>query len=118
MNTDKEHDELWHLLGRAKEPQVSPFFSRNILRAIREEQPEPLGFVTWLRRRWKLAVLTTGGAVLVLVALVPKPITEQPDSLLLAAHEVSASPDYQVISNLDELLDSERNSVWLEASAY
>ena len=40
------------------------------------------------------------------------------DSLLLAAQEVSTSPDYLVISNLDELLDSERNSVWLEASAY
>ena len=36
--------------------------------------------------------------------------------MLLLAQEVSVSPDYQVISNLDELLDSERNSIWLEAS--
>ena len=37
MNHDEEHDELWQLLGKANQPQPSPFFSRNVLRAIREE---------------------------------------------------------------------------------
>ena len=41
---------------------------------------------------------------------------DQPDSVALLAQQVSTSPDYQVISHLDELLDSEQNSVWLESS--
>ena len=112
MNTD-EHDDLWHLLGKAKVPEVSPFFSRNILRAIRETSPENGGVLGWLRRRWQVAAV---GACAVLVAgfvLIPR--AEQPDTAtMLLAKEVSQSSDYQVISHLDELLASEASSVWLE----
>lgn len=120
MKPDEEHDDLWQLLGRAKTPQASPFFARNVLRTLREAPPERVGVFVWLQRRWQFAALAAGGLALVTFALLPKPEAElqQPDPLLLAAHEVSASPDYQVISNLDELLDSERNSIWLEASAF
>ena len=37
MNTE-EHDDLWQLLGKARTPSVSPFFSRNVVRAAREDQ--------------------------------------------------------------------------------
>ena len=117
MNTE-EHDELWRLLGKAKQPQASPFFSRNVLRAIREERSARPSILAWLRQRWQAAAFATVALVLLAVALIPTTEQQPTDSLLLAAQEVSASPDYQVISNLDELLDSERNSVWLEASAY
>ena len=50
MNTE-EHDDLWHLLGKAKVPEVSPFFSRNVLRALRETAPENGGVLGWLRDR-------------------------------------------------------------------
>ena len=112
MNTD-EHDDLWHLLGKAKVPEVSPFFSRNILRALRETAPENGGVLGWLRRRWLVAA---AGACAVLVAgfaLLPR--AEQPDkTTMLLAQEVSQSSDYHVISHLDELLASEESSVWLE----
>jgi len=117
MNTE-EHDELWRLLGRAKQVQPSPFFARNVLRAIREEQIVQPGVLAWLRMRWQAAAFATVALVLLAIAFIPRTEQPQADTLLLAAQEVSASPDYQVISNLDELLDSERNSVWLEASAY
>jgi hypothetical protein len=117
MNTE-EHDELWQLLGKAKQPQPSPFFARNVLRAIREEKPAPVSVFDWLRRRWASAALASAAVALLAVAFIPSDEQPQSDTLLLAAEEVSASPDYAVISNLDELLDSERNSVWLEASAF
>ena len=53
MNTE-EHDDLWELLGKARETKVSPFFSRNVLRAIREEEQEKVGFFSWLRAHWKV----------------------------------------------------------------
>ena len=112
MNTE-EHDDLWHLLGKAKVPEVSPFFSRNVLRAVRETAPEKDGAFGWLRRRWLVAA---AGACAVLAAgFALLPHGEQPDqTTMLLAQEVSQSSDYQVISHLDELLASEASSVWLE----
>lgn len=115
MNTE-EHDDLWELLGKAKTTKASPFFSRNVLRAIRESRPESAGLFGWLRTRWTVAVVSTAAVAVAAVLIVER--TERPDPLLLLASQVSASPDYQVINHLDELLDSEQNSVWLEASAY
>ncbi len=115
MNTE-EHDDLWDLLGKAKETKASPFFSRNVLRAIRESQGDQGGFFAWLRARWALTAISV--SVLAAVAVVAVERSEQPDPLMVLANQVSASPDYQVITHLDELLDSEHNNVWLEASAY
>lgn len=117
MNIE-EHDDLWDLLGRAKETKESPFLSRNVLRAIREEDVEKVGWFTWLRTRWGVATVGTAAlAAAVAIAIVQQQL-RPPDPLIVLADQVSVSPDYQVISNLDELLDSERNSVWLEASAF
>ena len=115
MNSE-EHDDLWELLGKAKATKASPFFSRNVLRAIHESQPETVGIVAWLRLRWKFAAI--GLSFAAVVAMVSVERAERPDPLLVLANQVSMSPDYQVINHLDELLDSEQNSVWLEASAY
>ena len=112
MNTE-DHDDLWHLLGKARMPAESPFFSRNVLRAIRKERREKTGAFGWLRRRWQLAAV--GICALVIAGFVLTPRTEQPDqTTLLLAEKVSQSSDYQVISHLDELLASEESSVWLE----
>lgn len=112
MNTE-EHDELWDLLGKAKAPEVSPFFSRNVLRAVREEAQAKPGVFAWLRRHWQLTAVSTCTVVLA-VGLALFDQSSQPDPVMLLAQQVSVSPDYQVISHLDELLASEENSVWLE----
>lgn len=115
MKTE-EHDDLWKLLGQAKAPTPSPFFSRNVLRAIRAEEQEKLGVFAWLRSHWRVSAV---GACALLVAagfVVMPELYHSADPVLALAEEVSVSPDYQVISNLDELLDTERNSIWLEAS--
>ncbi len=114
MNNE-EQDDLWDLLGRAKAPEPSPFFSRNVLRAIREEEQEKPGFFFQLRRHWQVTAISTC-AVIVAASFAFVPHMHPTDPVLVLAQEVSVSPDYQVISNLDELLDTERNSIWLEAS--
>ena len=112
MNTE-DHDDLWCLLGKAKAPAASPFFSRNVLRAIRKGAPEKRGIFGWLRARWQFAAVGACSVLVAGFALVPH--TDQPDkTTMLFAKEVSQSTDYQVISNLDELLASEESSVWLE----
>ena len=115
MNIE-EHDDLWELLGKVKETKASPFFSRNVLRAVRESQPEKTGVFAWIRARGTLTAISV--SVLAMLAVVAVEQSGRPDPLVVLADQVSASPDYQVISHLDELLDSEHNTVWLEASAY
>lgn len=112
MNTE-EHDDLWHLLGKAKQPVASPYLSRNILRVIREEKQDKLGVLAWLRSHWTLT--TAAACALVMTGLSLTVDREQPDQItMLLAEKVSQSSDYQVISHLDELLASEESSVWLE----
>ena len=120
MNTeehDEPRDDLWELLGQAKKPQVSPFFSRDVLRTIRETEQEKPGVIAWLRSHWQVAAASTC-ALTVVASFAAVQQMRQPDPVVLLAQQVSVSPDYQVISNLDELLDSEHNSAWLEASAH
>ena len=112
MNTE-EHDDLWCLLGKAKAPVASPFFSRNVLRTIRVEAQDKRGVFGWLRSRWQLAAIST--CVLIVAGLALTPRVEQTDqTTMLLAKQISQSHDYQVIINLDELLASEESSVWLE----
>lgn len=118
MNTD-EQDDLWRLLGKAKAPSVSPFFSRNVLRAIREEKQEKPSLLAWFNWRW--VTLAASACVLVVASGValhhpahPQPVVAQADPVMVLAQQVSTSPDYQVINHLDELLASEETSVWLD----
>jgi xanthosine utilization system XapX-like protein len=114
MNTD-DQDDLWRLLGHAKAPSVSPFFSRNVLRAIREEKQEKRSPLAWVNWRW--LTLCASVCVLVLASAMalrhPAP-PAQADPVTVLAQQVSSSPDYQVINHLDELLASEETSIWLE----
>ena len=65
MNTE-EHDDLWRLLGKAKAPAVSAFFSRNVLRAIREAAPEKRGVLGTSNIKWnftKFLIARAGNVV-------------------------------------------------------
>jgi hypothetical protein len=114
MNTD-EQDDLWRLLGQTKARAVSPFFSRNVLRAIREEKQEEPAVLAWMHWRW-LALGATTCALLLASGIALRQTTQpsQVDPVMVLAQQVSTSPDYQVINHLDELLASEETSIWLE----
>ena len=110
MNTE-EHDDLWDLLGKARKPDVSPFFSRNVLRAIREERSQP-GVLSWFVRAWRVtaaavcALLIGGFALWQGTGVLHDPTT-------VLAEQFATSPDFQVVSDLEELMDSEKIAVWL-----
>ena len=112
MNRD-EQDDLWVLLGKAKTPQVSPFFSRNVLRALREQEQERPGLTGWLRQRWRLGAVGACGLFLVSAGLFFN-APQNPDQISILAQQVSLSPDYDVITHLDELIETEENAVWLD----
>ncbi len=115
MKTD-EHDPLWDLLGKAKQPGVSPFFARNVLREIRQTQQERVGFFTWVRRSWRVAVPVGAAAMVALMStsVFHQHPQKQEHSPVLA--QIVGNPDYEVINHLDELLASEENAVWTDDS--
>lgn len=119
MNNE-EHDDLWELLGKARQPAPSPFFSRNVLREVRGLQQERRTSWTSFFFRWQPLAATVCVAALVTgswIASIHRQDAEhqQQQQLMVMAEKVYTSPDYGVIKDLDELLDSEKNSAWLSA---
>ena len=122
MNTeDNEHDDLWRLLGKAKEPRVSPFFDRNVLRAIREEA-SPRRAESWAWGRlfgWRALSISALGAAVLLLSQIQQPAHRAGTvPYREMAQQVWASPDLSVIGNLDELLAVEEDSLWLDAITF
>lgn len=121
MNPGLEpHDELWQLLGKARRPEPSPFFARNVLRAVREEQASARlgGKSWWPRRAWSAAALSGACAagILCWFQLSQRTATEHAPLARGVAQQIVATPDYEVITHLDELAANEESSLWLDDS--
>ena len=107
----EEHDELWNLLGKARQPKPSPFFTANVMRVVRAEaEPKP-GLLAWLRAKWYVPAGACA-AVLAVLALrpadVPAPGADPLEEIAAAA---ATAPD--TVPSLDSLLAAEDNSIWL-----
>jgi hypothetical protein len=118
----EEHDDLWELLGRARPAKASPMFSRNVLRAVRQLEPEKRGLVDWLRAGWSWLAVTGAAAAVILLAFslrtsptnAPRQLAAaSPDNAVL--EEVLRSPDLTVIANLDMLVAMDDNDLWLDS---
>ena len=109
---ESEADALWDLLGQARTVEVSPFFSRNVLREIRKAEPRRESF-SGVFRRWRLLLL---GAAAVAVVITCGSVLLQDRSGIgsLAQNPV----DTQVVRDLDELLAYDDSKVWLDKSIY
>jgi hypothetical protein len=98
-------------------------FSRNVLRAVRQLEPEKgRGFVDWLRAGWNWLAVTGAAAAAIFLAFglhTSPPIAPQqvaaasPDNAVL--EEVLRSPDLTVIANLDMLVAMDDNDLWLDS---
>ena len=87
-----DDEKLWELLGHSRPPEVSPFFSRNVLRKIRAAQGE-----TPARRRFSLRWLmpAAGVAVAVIAALLLR--------VQVPTHTGPSRADQVVLSESDDL---------------
>jgi hypothetical protein len=121
-----DNDKLWELLGKTRTPEVSPFFSRNVLRAVRQEAAPRRGlfyrFTASLRRwTWQYALAGTC-AIAALAAALPSISLRHHHAVDVLSPSVEsqivANPDYEVINHLDELVADEESSVWLDDSVH
>jgi hypothetical protein len=115
MNREDDH-ALWDLLGQTRPVEVSPFFSRNILRRIREDRFS-FSFVAKIRS-WKiLAPLgATATAIVAIAIFVSAPARQESARVDRLISQIDEQ-DYDVITNLDELVASEESNVWADNSS-
>ena len=112
-NMEPQDDkELWDVLGRLPKPTLSPFFSRNVLRKIRQEPSRFERVRNWFSLR-KVVGASAVAALFVALALVthyPGPrATSSGDSDVVTKIDPQ---DYDVVADLDALIAWDENSVW------
>ena len=68
MDMNREEDpQLWDLLGRSKGVAPSPFFARNVVRAVRAEIPGRQGLMAWFNLRRLAPAISAAAAVAIAV---------------------------------------------------
>ncbi|MEP6955585.1 MAG: hypothetical protein ABI883_02075 [Chthoniobacterales bacterium] len=111
----EDDQELWDLLGKAGQPELSPFFARNVLRQIRQEPTWRNSFAWWFAPRRLLA--TSAVAVAMVAATVSlqksadKQVVDTMDDALVQLEPI----DYDVVADLDDLLAMEDDNLWSDA---
>ena len=109
-----DDEKLWDLLGRATPPaSISPFFSRNVLREIRQHPKWADRLVAWLHPR-RLIPATTVAAALVAAAIAfqkPAGSSAPSENLPESVAQLDAE-DYEVVADLDDLLALEDDNLW------
>lgn len=103
MDSD-EKDDLYHLLGRSKRIEPSPYFVRNVLRAVRQ-QPRS----SW--RSWLLFPRLAAVAAVILLAFGTFLLKDNSENAALA--DLTNPTDFEVVTNLDDLIAYADNSLWL-----
>jgi hypothetical protein len=102
MNRDDDQ-QLWDLLGKTAEPQVSPFFARNVLRELRAEKRSSVPWFTWLSLR-KLGTVAAGITAVVLAAVVlHAPIKPTHDSKSPVVANIDLD-DSDIAADVDDLV--------------
>jgi hypothetical protein len=111
----EDDQELWDLLGSAPQPAISPFFSRNVVRRVRQESGWSETVSQWFSARRLIPVSSFAVAVLAAALAIHRPsnitISQDNPPELLAAIDPQ---DYEVVVDLDDLLASEDDNVWTE----
>ena len=108
----EDDQQLWDLLGRARQVELNPFFARNIVRRVQERSQ---------RFGWSWGWLTPGklvpaaGLVVAVIAAMLALHQPPPRGSSDRAPDVIAKidpQDYDVVADLDELMAADENNLW------
>ena len=111
MKREDDH-ELWDLLGRTTLPALSPFFSRNVARRVREIRGWREVFADWFTTRRLIPAAAVALAVGFAAVSIQYSIEKAETDNLPASLSVIDPQDYEVVADLDDLLASEDDNVW------
>jgi hypothetical protein len=112
---EREDDQqLWDLLGRSEDPKLSPFFARNVLRKLHQEEGRFERMRSWFSLRRLVAASAAATVVIGTAIAIQHPLWQkslgtnsEPDVLAKIDPQ-----DYDVVADLDELSNWDDNSLW------
>jgi hypothetical protein len=111
MNPEDDQ-ELWDLLGRPAEAELSPFFARNIVRQVRQDGSRSERMRKWLGLRRLIPASALAIAVIGTIIATHHPVLQQsPEGEPDVVAKIDPQ-DYEVVADLDELLVLDENNLW------
>src|ERR1700730_13100399 len=114
----EDDTRLWDLLGEAKTPAVSPFFARNVVRSIRKQPAFARSIAEWFRVSRLVPAATVAMAVIVMVFVAHAPTRTELGMTNDSDAVAKIDPqDYEVVADLDQLVDSDENALWDDNSS-
>ncbi|MDQ6621968.1 MAG: hypothetical protein M3Y86_00585 [Verrucomicrobiota bacterium] len=115
MNPEDDQ-QLWELLGKAKAPELSPFFARNVVRQIRQDAASRPSFLRWLRPRVLAPAAVFATAVMFAGITLERSVRNRSTDL---PREVAAvdPQDYEVVADLDDLTAADDDNLWDDDSS-
>lgn len=103
--------QLWDLLGHSAEPEVSPFFARNVLREVRAARDKKT-LSRWFHPRRLIPIAGLAGIIAAIVfwsQLHRAPVERPLETLAIETMES------EVIADLEELFTTDENNRWEES---
>lgn len=114
----EDDQELWDLLGSAREPVLSPFFARNVLRDLRQEHGWRENLLRWLSPRRALPAAAAFAACVLAISAVSHNWRSQEFITVSDGSDVpevvtKVDPrDYEIVADLDVLLAAQEDESW------
>ena len=114
----QDDEKLWDLLGQARSPAVSPFFARNVVRAVRQQPVLLQSIRNWFSLDRLVPAATVAVALIAAVFVARVPDRSGLASLNNSDPVAAIDPqDYEVVADLDELVASDENALWDDNSS-
>jgi len=108
----EDDQQLWDVLGHARGPELSPFFARNVVRAVRHSPRRGTWFHGWLSLSRLVPAAGIAAAVVATLLAIHRPAIHRAAE---NAPDVIAKidpQDYDVVADLDELLVTDESNLW------
>ena len=107
MGMNREEDpQLWDLLGRSKGAAPSPFFSRNVVRAVRAEIPERDALSGWFNLRRLVAAFSAAAAAVAIAVftfqVLHHQVSPRRGSITVEVQDPEVAADLDLLASNDD----------------
>ena len=110
----EDDQELWDLLGRAAEPELSPFLARNIARQVRQDRGYSERMRKWIGLRGLIPASVVAIALMAAIIATHHPVSQKSSESEPDVVAKIDPQDYEVVADLDDLLAVDKGSLWDE----
>ena len=108
----EDDQQLWDLLGEASEPNLSPFFARNVVRTVRQHSGRFESLRRWFAPRKLVPVAGVAVACIAALLALHRPGIQKSDAVTPDVIAQIDPQDYDVVADLDELLVTDETNLW------